>query len=588
MIKPADNSVVIKNSCGKYFFFSDPLQIITTQDSSEVKGKLQLIDSCRKEGYYAAGFVSYNAAVFSDNYFSSEKPDFPLLWFGIYKSVEEIDQVSNKNCFAEIIKWKPHITSAQYIADLKKIKNYLKQGDTYQINYTFPLYGKFDGEPWDFFSEFCTSPNIPYSAYIQTDTFCIASASPELFFHNKDNSLLFSPMKGTRPFSKNIVDENLLQKRLMESEKERAENLMIVDMIRNDAGKIAIKGSVKVPAIFSVRRYDSVIQMTSDIQAAVDEFSITEIFEAMFPCASITGAPKYSSMKIISSLESAERNIYTGSIGYLTPENECQFNVAIRTVLFNKISHTAVYGVGSGIVWDSEPAEEYKECFDKAKCVQAPAGNFDLFESVLYDSSENNFYLIDEHLNRLKASAETCSFVYPEKDLQDLLLNYSAYTDKKVKFILSRNGKIKVEEHNIKSPTKYNKVRIADKIVNSRNFYLYHKTTNKHLIYNDLSKGYSQYYDLIFINERGEITESTIANIVIEKDGQRYTPPVESGLLPGTFRAHLLKRGLIREKVLLPEDLCGADRIFLINSVRKWVEVSLDDQNLNLRDVSAE
>lgn len=346
-------------------------------------------------------------------------------------------------------------------------------------------------------------------------------------------------------------------------------------MIRNDIGRIAKIGSVHVPELFTIEKYPTLFQMTSTVKAKIHA-SVTEIFSALFPCASITGAPKVSTMEIIADLETSSRKIYCGSIGFIAPNRKARFNVAIRTALVDKQESKAEYGVGGGIVWDSTPADEYDEALLKARVLtDPPQKEFCLFETLLW-TPEDGYYLLDRHIARILDSAEYFSFAAedPGKKIRQFLIGLSSGLDapQRVKVFLNSKGEVSGEARGFQPSDKIFKVCLAGGPVNSNDRFLFHKTTNREPYERAAVAGFD---DVLLFNEKGELTEFTIGNLVVQMAGNLFTPPVECGLLGGTFRAELIARGEVKERVLRVQDLAGCEAVFLVNSLRKWVRVLL-------------
>ena len=355
-----------------------------------------------------------------------------------------------------------------------------------------------------------------------------------------------------------------------DSEKNRAENLMITDMIRNDISRIAERGSVEVTEAFTVETYPTLFQMTSTVKAET-EASIPEIFAALFPCASITGAPKVSTMNIIKDLEPAPRGVYTGSIGIIKPQGDALFNVAIRTAAIDKKRWKGVYSVGGGIVWDSDPEEEFRECGTKSKIIRKAGKDFYLFETIKYD--KKGFHYINEHMERISSSAKYYSIPFMADDAMNILSKAVKKSDAenlRIKLILHSHGELLLDVSPLSPLPDPYIVSIAASPVDRENPFLKHKTSVRYMYRNALI-GAKNYSDVILYNRERELTESTIANIVLKIDDDLYTPPVSSGLLPGTMRHSLIKSGTIKEKVLCLNDLKKAEEIFLINSLRGWI-----------------
>ena len=332
---------------------------------------------------------------------------------------------------------------------------------------------------------------------------------------------------------------------------------MIVDLLRNDLGKVAVPGSVRVSSLFDLERFETVWQMTSTVEATLkDGTSLIDLMTALFPCGSVTGAPKIRTMQIIRELERFPRGAYTGAIGFLKPGGDCVFNVAIRTVVIDSETGVATFGVGGGVTIDSTAEREYEECLVKSRFLQVAPVEFQLFESLLLEDGE--YFLLERHLERLRDSAEYFGFKFCEDEIISALERIAE--NGKVRLTLWKDGRIETEVSAIE-PLERRRVALATEAVDSSDRILFHKTTKR---------PYGG--DVIFWNERGEITESTIANVVVRIDGELYTPPVESGLLAGTFRNQLLAEGKIRERVITIEELKNAQEFFLINSVRKWMK----------------
>ncbi|HEY5728986.1 MAG TPA: chorismate-binding protein, partial [Anaerolineales bacterium] len=445
---------------------------------------------------------------------------------------------------------------------------------------------EFKTDPWNFFLHLAQTQNN-HAAYIDMGHYVIASASPELFFQLDGGTITCRPMKGTVKRGRITLEDKEKAEWLHNSEKNRAENVMIVDMIRNDLGHIAKIGSVHVPELFTTEKYPTLWQMTSTVRATTST-SITNIFKALFPCASITGAPKVSTMKIITDLETTPRKIYTGSIGYISPNRKALFNVAIRTALIDREEQTAEYGVGGGIVWDSTSTNEYAEALLKARVLTESPPQFSLLETMLY-TPEEGFFLREKHITRLLGSAEYFDFsitrrggvtppLLPKEIMETYLDEVSSQftSPQRVRLLLDKNGILSHEVKKFYSPASpvSLKVCLAEEPVNSENVFLFHKTTHREM-YDSARKGFPDYDEVLLYNEHGELTEFTIGNLVVEMDGKLYTPPVSCGVLAGTFRAYLLETDQVEERVVRVDELKNFAKVFLVNSVRKWQRVEI-------------
>jgi len=583
-----NNTVVIHDAKNRQWLrFSKPVRTIIVTDLHELlSGLKQVLDCVEKEKLYAVGFICYEASPAFDSalivkqYRDDDNSVVPLLWFSLYKDYEiiEIPELSSSNCFKN---WTSSVDRDSYNSAIKQIKDHIQEGDTYQVNYTMRQYAEFDGNPWNLFCNLSLAQQSDYSAFIDTENFSVCSVSPELFFTFDNGNLTGCPMKGTASRGlTNDADKNNANW-LYNSEKNRAENLMIVDMIRNDFGRVAKTGSVAVSKLFNIEKYPTVLQMTSNVEAETD-YSIFEVIKALFPCASITGAPKANTMKIISELETEPRGLYTGSIGFITPENRAQFNVAIRTVVIDKTTNKAEYGVGGGIVWDSTDKDEYIECIVKSKVLEGSCPSFSLLESLLW-TPDNGYFLLDYHIDRLLGSADYFDYLIDINNIR-ILLNNSLEefpaTPQKVRLLVSKNGTVKCENAAIElndGLKDLKNIALAENPVKSSNPFLYHKTTNRS-VYESAKSAYPNLYDVLLWNEKGELTESCRANLVLNIKNNLYTPPVSSGLLGGTYRRYLLETGKIIEKILFKDDLFNADEIFLINSVRKWEKAVMNSE----------
>jgi para-aminobenzoate synthetase/4-amino-4-deoxychorismate lyase len=572
---PMKNKLVIHNAKLKHWLcFQNPDQIIIADSVDQVVPKLQLVnDLISKYQMYAAGFISYEASTAFDAVLKTHSPSsFPLLWFGLYKKPEIIDLPKPTLSTEYQLNWTPSISEAEYHQAITKIKEYIALGDTYQVNYTLRLNAPFTGDSWELFLKLVQAQKANYGAYINIDNFAICSASPELFFRLDGDTLTSLPMKGTAARGLTLATDHDIANQLHFSEKNRAENVMIVDMIRNDIGRIANINTVTVPKLFNVEKYPTVWQMTSTVTAKTTA-SITDIIKVLFPCASITGAPKTRTMEIIQELENTPRHIYTGCIGFISPQREAQFNVAIRTVLIDKKSCQAQYGVGGGIVWDSLSSDEYQECQIKAQVLTLNRPDFSLLETILWQP-DNGYFVLDYHLQRLQSSANYFDFKLDTNQVKiqlNQLIKSFLNQDYKIRLLLDSDGKITYQTIPL-SPIDHEKpinLGLSKTPIDSTNMFLYHKTTNRQ-VYELVKTTFPNCDDVLLWNERGEITETCIGNIVIEFNGELLTPPVSCGLLAGTFRADLIAKGKIREEIITVERLKTCNRIYIINSVQKW------------------
>ena len=548
-----NHTVVIRDAAKKrWLYFHDPERVFYIHRIDEILPALSEIEKeISENGHFAAGWIAYEAApAFDDAMAVQQNDSFPLLWFGVYTKPEEIaftNSDAQQNTFPQ--SWKPSISRNEYRDAIRKIKQYLENGDTYQVNLSFRLRGSFREDPWMYFKNLVHLQDTDYAGYIHTENWSICSFSPELFFRLDGTELVSRPMKGT--MSRGLTQTEDLKKAeaLRQSEKNRAENVMIVDMVRNDMGRIAETGTVCVDDLFTIEKYSTLWQMTSTVKAKTNA-SPSGIFKALFPPASITGAPKIRTMEIIEELENSPRRIYTGSIGWMGPNRQAQFNVAIRTVLIDENKQEAEYGTGGGIVWDSVEQMEFEECRIKTAILIRKIPEFSLLESILWMPGEG-YFLLAYHLKRLKDSADYFSF---DLDCDKILkrLNRFAQTlspiPHKVRLLIDREGTLSLKAGPL-NDSRYRsgkRIGIAKAPVDISDPFLYHKTTHRQ-VYEQALSANPEFEDVILCNEKGEITESCFANVVVELNNELWTPPVRCGLLAGTYRATLLGKGEIKE-----------------------------------------
>jgi para-aminobenzoate synthetase/4-amino-4-deoxychorismate lyase len=565
--------ILVRNAVeSEWFVFTKPIDVLLTRNSAQVLDVLTEVERrVNEENLFAAGFLSYEAASGFDPAFVTHKGDrLPLICFGLFSEVQRVDGLTQPGGEAqESLLWQISKSRSDYIEDLSAIKRQIELGNTYQINYTVRERAVNVAEPWELFLR--SAADAPYAAYIECTDHVIVSASPELFFQLNDEQLISKPMKGTAPRGLTSVDDPVLGQRLFESHKNRAENVMIVDMVRNDLGRIASPGTVAVPSLFALEKYPTVWQMTSTVSAST-KATVTEIFSAMFPSASITGAPKVASMAIIAELEDTRREIYTGAIGFMAPDRQAQFSVAIRTALVDKKTNEAVYGVGGGIVWDSDPDEEYKECLSKARILSTSSFvDFELLETMLW-IPEDGFFLLDKHLSRLGASAAYFDFEFDRVLIEEALADVAQRLPPqrhRIRLVMHRDGQVQITETPVLAISEEvpHQVSLACEPIDTNSPFIYHKTTRRE-VYDRALQSAGDGGDVLLWNEGGYITESSIANVIVRIDGKRYTPPVECGLLAGTYRELLLQNSEISERKIHVSELTSVSEVTLINSVR--------------------
>jgi len=553
--------------------FTAPLAIYTSATLHEVVPLLQHVEArVERDQLYAAGWISYEAAPAFDPALPTRTDTaFPLIWFGLFASVHPCTLPVASNQTADGVCWQPECSRADYDTAIRAIHDAIESGETYQVNYTYRLRTEQRLQGWKLFCEL--AGDMPFAAYVHTGDWTICSFSPELFFRRAGSLVESRPMKGTRLRGMTLEDDLCQRDELTYSAKDRAENVMIVDMVRNDLGRIARPGSVCVPRLFAPEKYPTVWQLTSTVQAQSD-VPTAEILRALFPPASITGAPKRRTMQLIQALESSPRRIYTGTIGYLAPGRRAHFNVAIRTVLLDSARGTGEYGVGGGIVWDSNAAAEYAETLSKARALRRYPQDFALLETFLW-TQEQGYGLESFHLRRLVQSAEYFAIPLDLATVQQELQRAVACAagQQRIRLTVARTGAIRVTVAAVTAAT-YGRVGLARTPVDRHQVFLYHKTTHR-AVYQQALAECPGLDDVILYNEAGEVTESTIANIAVLVDGILYTPPVSCGLLAGTQRAALIQAGRLVERVIAVRELETCEAIYLLNAVRGMQRIML-------------
>ncbi|HEX6913018.1 MAG TPA: aminodeoxychorismate synthase component I [Longimicrobium sp.] len=572
---------------GRSFRFSGPRGVLRADRIHQVRGVLAAVEHAVAAGLHAAGFVAYEAAPAFDPAFTTHPPDprLPLAWFTLYAEREEVrprfagafdggaeDGTGTARGAAELGPWRMDLDEGEYLARVARIRELIAAGDTYQVNLTTRLTASFRGDPAALYERLCLGQRSGFCAFLDLgEGRSIVSASPELFFRLDGDGLELRPMKGTRPRGRWPEEDRALAAELAASPKDRAENLMIVDLLRNDAGRVAAFGGVRVERLYEVERYETVHQMTSTIRARPrDDAGLADVFAALFPCGSVTGAPKVRTMEIIRGLETGPRGVYCGAIGFASP-GEAVFNVGIRTLLLDAGAGTAELGVGSGVTYDSDAAAEYRECWSKAAFARQPPADFALLETMLWEPGAG-WFLLEGHVQRLGASAAYFGFRFDAQRVRGAIaesLSSMSMRRLRLRVRMDRRGCLEMDCDVLEPYPETVRVAISAQPVDSADPMLYHKTTRR-APYARRAAARPDCDDVLLVNERGELTESTVANLVVRMDGALWTPPLDAGLLPGVLRADLLARGEIAERTLRGKDLERAEEIWLINSVRKW------------------
>jgi para-aminobenzoate synthetase/4-amino-4-deoxychorismate lyase len=573
----AASPLLIFDFDGRRRSFADPAGVIVATRLEDVRPALREAERAARSGLYAAGFVAYEAAPAFDAALAVRPPgSLPLAWFGLFEAplAEHHDAAPGPFSASE---WRPSVGRAAYDAAVERVRAAIGRGETYQANYTLRLRARFSGDDLAFYEQLRAAQRARYCAYLRLGRQRILSASPELFFQWRGGEIVTRPMKGTARRGRWPEEDDARAAALLASEKERAENLMIVDLLRNDVGRVAITGSVAVPQLFAAERYPTVWQLTSTVAARTRPgTTLEDVFAALFPCGSVTGAPKVNTMRLLATLEDSPRGVYCGAIGLLEPGGAATFSVAIRTVQLHAATGAAEYGVGGGITWDSTPAGEYAETQAKAALLATRWPAFELLETLRLGAG--GYALLDRHLARLAGSARFFGYrcdLDAARALLDAHAREHAHQERRVRLLLAEDGAARVESAPLDAlPPEPLPVALAHAPVSSENRFLFHKTTLREA-HDERRADAPGAFDVLLWNEHGELTEFTIGNLVLELGGRRFTPPRACGLLAGTMRAELLERGEVAERVLRPEDLARATSMWLINSVRGWVPVAL-------------
>jgi para-aminobenzoate synthetase/4-amino-4-deoxychorismate lyase len=572
------------------FRLAEPVGVIEARRPSEVAGAIDAAGSAAARGLWAAGFVAYEAAPGLDPELSVHvrAPDdpfaeLPLAWFALFERKEDLPPLEPGRLDpsgSAGSPWRPSVDRATYDAAVERIRELIASGHTYQVNHTIRLRAMIQGDERGFYRDLCLAQRGGYAAFLDLGRYRVLSASPELFFRIDGERVTTRPMKGTAPRGRWLAEDEEIAARLVASSKDRAENAMIVDLLRNDLGRICRTGSVEVERMLEAERFETVWQLTSTIEGDLrPEITLLDTFRALFPSGSVTGAPKVRTTRIIADLEDSARGPYCGAIGYLAPagsgEPRASFNVAIRTVVLDAQTRTAEYGVGGGITHDSSASGEYEEIVAKARVLTDVRPAFELFESLAHVPAEG-FRHLDEHMERLSGSAGYFGFRFePEAAAAALKRAVAEVTEPNVvRLTLARHGGLSTDVRDLPPADDAVRVALDDEPVDPSDVWLFHKTTRR-APYERRRERRPDVDDVLLVNDRGEVTESTIANLAVRLDGVWVTPPVDAGLLPGTYRNVLLREGRMTERPVTVDELRGAGELALVSSVRGWRPAAL-------------
>ena len=554
--------------------FTDTIKELKTKDIKEVKHLLAEVEAYQNQGYYAVGYVSYEAAPAFETKF--EVIDDPLmseylLYFTIHESVQTEPIPLTYKPITLPKTWQELTSAEEYKAAIEHIHHHIRQGDTYQVNYTVQLQQNITADPFAIYNRLVVEQNAHYNAFIQHDDVSIISVSPELFFKKDGDGLTTRPMKGTT--NRGLTTETDLKQAqwLAQDQKNRSENMMIVDLLRNDMNRISKIGSENVKSLCLVEQYSTIWQMTSTIETQLlPNSSLGDIFQALFPCGSITGAPKIATMAIIKDVEKQARGVYCGAIGILLPNGPTIFNVAIRTLQMQ--GNKAIYGVGGGITWDSKWEAEYEETKQKSAVLYRQNPKFDLISTGRIHRGKLLF--LKEHLNRLQESSRYFSYPFNKEEVQnqveDLCQSLDFDTDYRLKMSLAKNGELTFEHNQLTGLADvFCQARLVEQTHPLDSPYTYFKTSYRPHI----SLGP---HEQIYYNQKKELLETSIGNLVLKIEDQLYTPPVHLGLLNGIYRQSLIANNQVTERVLTLDNLKQAQAIYGCNAVRGLYELKVD------------
>ncbi len=582
--------------------FSSPTRILRADTPSRVAAVLSEADEALTNGQYVAGALAYEAGLALMDMPDSMLPDAPsgpLVWLGVYDQPAELSLADLDAAF-DSVQRAPDIRNARFdVAEdtyheaIARIKHSIREGDVYQINYTGPV--RFDLDPGDalaLYAQMRRRQPVPYGAFLNLGDTQLLCASPELFIRQEGGRLVTKPMKGTIRRGMTLEEDERLRDELASDPKSRAENLMIVDLLRNDLSICCQPGSVTVPALFSTDTYDTLTQMTSTVEGELEPgTSFSEILHALFPCGSITGAPKRRAVQRIHELETHPRGFYCGAIGYAAPDDTACFNVAIRTVELREQQPgeqpgspgrlRGTMGTGSGVVWDSNPSAEYEECKLKARFLTDPPSNeppFRLIETMRAEGGRVPLW--NRHWERLASSAAYFGFWAERDAVEEALRPYLAASEEHpvvIRLTLGRSGDVDITTRPVPEPTEWS-LAIATEAPNPHDPFFYHKTTRRDAYTRAWDEARDAGYDeAILVAADGHVTEGARSNIIAEIGDRRITPPIADGLLGGVYRAHLLATDdRMEEAPLTVEDLRAADHIYCCNAVRGRFSATLE------------
>ncbi len=559
------------------------VRTLAAYDAREVPALLDAVDGWAREGGYAVGFVAYEAGAAFDAAFPQRTTGgAPLAAFHLARA-EQVERVEPPDDAAHeplSLSWSPSQDREAHAAAVAEIRERIVAGDVYQVNHTLRLHAEWRGDAVALYESLRSGHRPPYAAFLSFGDRQVLSLSPELFAARSGRCLTTRPMKGTARRGRFPAEDGAQRTALIESEKDRAENVMIVDLLRNDLGRVARAGGVSVTRLLEAERHSTVWQLTSTIEAKSDTpVPLGEAFAALFPSGSITGAPKIAAMRQINRLEHGPRGAYCGAVGVVLPGGDYVFNVAIRTLEIDKVRGTAVFGTGGGITWDSSPVAEYEELLEKAAIVMRSRPAFDLLETMRLE--DGCYPLLERHLARLTSSAKHLPRVVDMDAVRAVLAVHAAENATgvhRVRLTVAASGapsltSVRLPRESADQAPWH--VALAAEPVDTDDVFLFHKTTHR-VTHEAASRRFPDADDVLLWNADGYLTELTRANLVVELEGELVTPPVEHGLLAGVQRSRLLDEGVIREMPLRREDLASFTRCWAVNAVRGMVPILVE------------
>ncbi|WP_267434869.1 aminodeoxychorismate synthase component I [Sphingomonas sp. GM_Shp_1] len=549
--------------------YTAPVEIVVAHAPQEVAPALEKLRQARARGLHAAGMIAYEAGAALEPGVSAPAIDGPLLWFGLFEGWRSlsVEAALPDPAGAWIGALEPEWDEARHAAQFAEVQRLIAAGDLYQVNLSFRATAPVVGDPLALYAGLRARSRAGWGAVVATGEATILSLSPEMFFALEDGRLTARPMKGTARREADPAADARAAATLRDDPKQRAENLMIVDLMRNDLSRVARAGSVAVPELFAVEPYPTVHQMVSTVTADLAEGrDAVDVLAALFPCGSITGAPKIRAMQAIAGIEDSPRGLYTGAIGRLDADGDAMFNVAIRTLTWPEGGARVTLGIGSGVVADSVAAAEWDECLAKAAFLSGGQPAFDLIETMAFDPVEGIQHL-EAHLARMKASAAALGFTFNRHDARNELqaATFRLRDVRRIRLLLAPGGALVVEVGPAPVPFEgVVPVRVVPLPVSSQDLRLRHKTSARGFY--DAARRAAGTPEILFETPDGSLTEGSYTSLFVRRGDRLVTPPLSEGLLPGVLRGHLIETGQAVEGRLTRADL--RDGFLLGNALR--------------------